>query len=164
VVLVAEDDRAMRTLLVQVFQRDGFGVVPVSNGGELLGYLGRLLVNEHLRPPDVIVCDDRMPRFCGLEVLSGLRNTGVLPPVVLITAFGSDETRARALSLGAAAYFDKPVDLDVLRRTVAELAERGNQGESRAEAQTPSPHQCTAPRYSQTPVSARRRGRARTTG
>ena len=62
-----------------------------------------------------------MPGFTGLEVLAGLRDANWHTPILLITAYGSDETYEEAARLGASGVFDKPFDIDDLRTAVLNL-------------------------------------------
>jgi two-component system, response regulator, stage 0 sporulation protein F len=76
--------------------------------------------NRTSDPFDLIVSDVRMPVCSGLDILQGLRDAHWDTPVVLMTAFGDDETRARADKLGAL-LFDKPFTMTSLRTKVREL-------------------------------------------
>ncbi len=69
---------------------------------------------------DLIVSDVRMPICSGLEIVRAIRDSGWTVPVILMTAFGDDETRDRAAQLNAV-LFDKPFDLDDLRTAVLSL-------------------------------------------
>jgi FixJ family two-component response regulator len=64
-----------------------------------------------------------MPGLTGLEVLAGLRKRDQSTPVILITAFGDEQTHAEAKRLGATAVIDKPFDtadlLTAVRRALA---------------------------------------------
>jgi DNA-binding response OmpR family regulator len=62
-----------------------------------------------------------MPGVTGLEVLEGTREYKEFPPMILITAFGDEETHDQARRLGAAAIFDKPFDIDELLAKVREI-------------------------------------------
>ncbi|MCC6524004.1 MAG: response regulator [Polyangiaceae bacterium] len=119
--LLVEDDRELRTLLAEIFAADGFSVVAVGTGIDLLRWLEPSLFEEEEEQFDVVVSDVRIPGFTALEVLSGLP-FGARPPVVLITAFGDEALHRHARALGAAAVFDKPFEVDDLRTTVANLA------------------------------------------
>ncbi len=124
-VLVAEDDDDIRQMLVAALERDGYEVLEAKDGGELLDHVGSSLLFGDIFPrPDVIVSDIRMPGFTGLEVLAGLRDASWSTPVVLITAFGSEEAHQEALRLGADAIFDKPFDVDDLRTVVLNVMPR----------------------------------------
>ena len=70
---------------------------------------------------DLVISDIRMPWVTGMEVLRGMRQCLGYPPVILITAFGDDQTHAEARQLGAAAVFDKPFDIEELLEKVREL-------------------------------------------
>jgi CheY-like chemotaxis protein len=69
-------------------------------------------------PPDVVVADLRMPGMSGMQVLESVRTRSWNVPVVLISAFGDDEARRRARSLGASAFLEKPIDLAQLTSTL----------------------------------------------
>jgi CheY-like chemotaxis protein len=121
-VLLAEDDDEIRLMLAAALRRDGMEVVEARNGKELKelvdhGWLrdGRYLV------PDLIVTDLYMPEMTGLEVLAVVRRTNATTPVILITAFGDDGTRAEARRLGVTAFFQKPFELADLETAIVNL-------------------------------------------
>ena len=125
-VLLAEDDEEMRRLLVQALQKDGYKVCECSTGLRLLDKLGNRLVEpEKLKCEpteyDLIISDIRMPGVTGLSVLEGMRLFEGFPPMILITAFGDEETHTRANELGAAAVFDKPFEIEDLLDKVHEV-------------------------------------------
>jgi CheY-like chemotaxis protein len=62
-----------------------------------------------------------MPGRGGLAILHGIRRFSWCPPFLLITAFGDPEIHEEARRLGVLRVFDKPFDLDDLRRAVNEL-------------------------------------------
>jgi CheY-like chemotaxis protein len=114
-ILIAEDDWAFRDMLVAVFEEDGYEVVAVGNGADLLHVLASsMLPRSGVKEFDIIVSDLRMPGWSGLPGLEKLGNNPMLPPIVAITAFGSEETRQRAEAAGIVAVLNKPFDLDEL--------------------------------------------------
>jgi len=118
IVLLAEDDDAMRVLLARRLRRDGFQVVEARSGYEALERLAHALISE---PPvwfDLIISDVRMPGYDGLNIVASLRHLPVHIPVILITAFGSAAAHATAVRLGAFAMLDKPFDVDDLMTLV----------------------------------------------
>lgn len=129
-ILLAEDDAAMRDLLTATLRSEGYKVVPARSGSEALERLGSARLGH--RRYDAIVSDIRMPGPSGLDVLSGLRAAGERLPIVLITAFGSDATHARALRLGASAILDKPFLLETLVAVVDEVLHRDDPGSCHA--------------------------------
>jgi CheY-like chemotaxis protein len=120
-VLVAEDDPEFRRLIASALRREGFEVVEVRSGNELLEQVGSsLLDRKHRTRFDVILTDLRMPGKSGLDILSGLDQGGITTPVLLMTAFGDDRTQALARRFGALGVLNKPFDLDDLITAVAD--------------------------------------------
>jgi DNA-binding response OmpR family regulator len=118
-VVVAEDDDEMRLLIVSALRRDGYEVQEAADGGRLLSLLSAPAGAPGMAL-DLIVADIRMPVCNGLKVLETLRKMHWTVPVILMTAFGDDETRAEAALLGAI-LFDKPFAMDDLRTAVVNL-------------------------------------------
>jgi CheY-like chemotaxis protein len=118
-ILVAEDDPDLRMLIAAALGRDGHDIVTAADGTEILELLAATIGEpESTRQFDLIVSDVRMPGWSGLDVLAGLRHYPLVPPVVLITAFGDEQLHADARRLGAVATLDKPFDVDDLRAVV----------------------------------------------
>jgi DNA-binding NtrC family response regulator len=110
-VLLAEDDDELRWALTEFLQAEGYEVVSVRDGRSLLEQLGAtLLLEDPSASADVIVSDIRMPGLTGMQVLERVRAHGWKTPVVLISAFGDEETRRAAQELGASAFVAKPID------------------------------------------------------
>ena len=121
-VLLAEDDRELRTLMAEALRRDGLDVVEVEDGRALVDRLADAVsADGALDGFDLVVSDVRMPGFTAIDVLTALRPFLKRTPVVLITAFGDPRTHARARGLGAAAVLDKPFDIDDLRAMLGKL-------------------------------------------
>jgi DNA-binding response OmpR family regulator len=124
-ILLAEDDEEIRGALERLLAFDGYEVLAVDNGGELLDYLsGWILGDTDEAPADVIITDIRMPGFNGLSILEGLRARGWTQPVIVMSAFGDEEIRERVERLGAAIFFPKPFEPSELERAVERLSER----------------------------------------
>jgi DNA-binding response OmpR family regulator len=122
--LVAEDDDAMRSVIVQTLRKDGYDISEVTDGGKLLVTLAKEYLHVDGRDlVDLLVSDVRMPVCTGLQILEQLRMAKWPVPVILLTAFGDEATRRRADSLGAV-LFDKPVDMDDLRTAAGCLLRR----------------------------------------
>jgi len=133
-VLLADDDDEMRALAASALRSDGCDVVEVTNGVQLLDAMAALLIGEaSVLPVELIVSDVRMPGITGLSVLAGLHAAGIDVPVILITAFADDDTRAEARRFGAFALLDKPFEMGVLRSLVRRSAAR-LRGEAKATA------------------------------
>ena len=118
-VLVAEDDAEMRRVVTDALRKDGYDVREAPDGGRLLNAITALYANPAAMV-DLIVSDIRMPICGGLQIVESLRQARWNIPVILMTAFGDDETRAQAMRLGAL-LFDKPFAMADLRAVVRSL-------------------------------------------
>lgn len=124
-VLLIEDDQEMRAMLADVLRAEGYSVDEYTSGLPFLDVLSapanRL---EGLRRWQAIISDVRMPGLSGLTILgiAKLWACEDCPPVIIITAFGDEETYAEAERLGVAAVLDKPFELDDLIAAVQSVA------------------------------------------
>jgi DNA-binding response OmpR family regulator len=71
--------------------------------------------------PDLLLLDYKMPGMDGLSLLAELRHRACRARCILISAFLSDDVRARATHLGVDRVFEKPVDSRALRRVIRDL-------------------------------------------
>lgn len=113
VLLIAEDDQDMRSLLCDELWDLGVSIREAADGDEAL----RSVLDAC---PTLILTDLRMPAG-GLDYIARLRTFAPGVPIVLLTSFGDPKTKADALALGVEAYFDKPVRLSELKETVRRL-------------------------------------------
>jgi CheY-like chemotaxis protein len=121
-ILLAEDDGPFRFLLGSVLRKDGYQVVSVSTGVDLVDVLDDSLSAESSCPAfDLVLSDLRMPGWPGLPGLARISSNPAMPPFILFTAFGDQETHERAMELGALTLLDKPFDVDYLRELVAQV-------------------------------------------
>lgn len=123
-VLLAEDDDTVRFGLTALLESMGFDVFSVPDGAALLEQISSGMLGEQGEPPDVIVTDVRMPGFNALNIVEGLRDLGWHTPVIVITAFGDAEMRARVDRIDDLTLFDKPIDLERLEQTLKEAVKR----------------------------------------
>jgi DNA-binding response OmpR family regulator len=123
-ILVVEDDAEMRRLVTDALRKDDYDITEEGDGGRLLVRVAAIYTFQQTADFfDMIISDIRMPVCSGLDILQGLREARWPTPVILMTAFGDDETRARAERLGAV-LFDKPFTMKALRLVVGEMLER----------------------------------------
>jgi CheY-like chemotaxis protein len=115
-VVIAEDDDDIRELLAWSLQEDGFDVVAVRDGQELVDQVDSCTAAGTL--PHLVITDVMMPRITGLEALAWLRDRGLDLPVIVVTAHDHHQVRQDAERLGATAVLVKPLDLDDFRTAV----------------------------------------------
>jgi DNA-binding NtrC family response regulator len=116
-VLVAEDDRVARDLLVEILRGEGFTVEAVDDGA---GAIERAAAERY----DLVVSDVRMERSSGLDVLKAFTDKAPGTPVILITAFGDVTGAMEAIQRGAYDYVSKPFNVEELKLTVTRALER----------------------------------------
>ena len=117
--LVAEDDEALRGLIVETLRNDGFQVIEAKHGLELLEVLEpALFEGREDGRPDLIISDYHMPGCTGMSILAGINSIGLNIPFIVITAFGDEATHTKARTLGAVAVLNKPFTLEDLRTAV----------------------------------------------
>ncbi len=121
-IILAEDDPEMRSLVAAEIREEGYDVIEVRDGIELVRTINRF--EASLLPLGLIISDVRMPGFTGLETLEYLRYAGLRVPVILMTAFGDRRTHAEARDLGARLVLDKPFDFGQMRAAVGEILPR----------------------------------------
>jgi len=102
VVLVVDDDDAIRGVVRTVLEADGFEVVEAADGPAAL----LLLEAINGRGPDLVVLDVMMPGIDGIEVCRRINHDRV--KVVMLSARDDGDTRDRALGAGAVGYLTKP--------------------------------------------------------
>ena len=115
--LLIEDDAALQLSLQRALQRKGVSVTVASDGRTGLAQWHRL-------QPDVVVLDLSLPGLDGLEVLAQARQTGLLAPVLILTARGTVGDRVIGLNTGADDYLAKPFELDELEARIRALHRR----------------------------------------
>lgn len=115
-ILVVDDNEAARKVAEAYLKRGGFKVTLATSGPHALDLAAR---NRF----DLIVMDLQMPGMDGIETTTSLRGISGYErtPILALTANAGDEYRLLCLSHGMQAYLPKPVDSDLLLRTVRQL-------------------------------------------
>jgi DNA-binding NtrC family response regulator len=117
-VLVADDERNLRELLVRELTRKGHAVAGVPDGRAALDRL-----KEEV--PDVLLLDMKMPQLTGIEVLRILNEQAEAPQVIVMTGFQEVASAVEAMKLGAYDYLTKPARIEELDILVRKAAEKG---------------------------------------
>lgn len=107
-VLVVDDDPDILAALHDLLEHEGYQVTCAST-------CGGALAEATASPYDAVLLDIGLPDGDGLSVLDLLKEQHPSLPVIILTAFGSPEYRARSLSHGAFSCVNKPYDQDALR-------------------------------------------------
>lgn len=118
-ILVVEDNEGFRQYLVKELSHIYNKVLMAEDGLQ-----GAMMAEEH--NPDLIITDVMMPRMSGTEmcrrIKENLQTSHI--PVILLTAWSTDEGRAEGYKVGADAYIAKPFDMDVLLARISNLLEK----------------------------------------
>ncbi|MEF3306223.1 response regulator transcription factor [Paenibacillus sp. GYB003] len=130
-ILIVEDERKMRNLLVDYLRHEGYGTIEAANGTEAM---------ERFDPAriDLVILDIMMPFMDGFAVCKAIREkSDVL--IVLLTAKSEEYDKLQGYGLGADDYVTKPFSPKVLIAKIKALFKRqdGDYGESKAAALVP---------------------------
>lgn len=116
-IVVADDDPTLLKTLTYILRGQGFEVVPVDGGEELLAVMER-------ERPDLVMLDIMMPKVDGLQLLERIRATSMWEglPVLMISSMPPEDATARSLGLGADDFVSKPFRVkELVARVTARL-------------------------------------------
>ena len=116
VVLITDDDNALRSLLVMALKAEGYEIEEAINGEECLVKYARL-------QPDLVLLDAVMPEMDGFSCCQHIRALPDRPqiPILMITFLDDRESIDQAFQAGATDYITKPIHWSVLRQRVRYL-------------------------------------------
>lgn len=112
-ILIIEDEAAIRRVLVKILseENDSYQVDEAEDGA---AGLEKIKNNDY----DLVLCDIKMPKMDGVEVLEEAKKIKPEIPMVMISGHGDMETAIQTMRLGAFDYISKPPDLNRLLNTV----------------------------------------------
>src|SRR5688500_5169692 len=110
-ILIIDDERAIRSTLREILEYEDYHVVDVDNGIDGLEILKKDTI-------DLVLCDIKMGRMDGMEVLSEAQMIKPDLPFIMISGHGTVETAVEASKKGAYDFISKPPDLNRLLITV----------------------------------------------
>ena len=113
-ILVADDSRVMRQIVVRALRQAGYGhceVVEAVDGRDALSKV-------HEVDPDLVLSDWNMPEMTGLDLLSTLRSSGDGRPFGFVTSEGSEPMRSTAERAGAMFLIAKPFTSEAFREAL----------------------------------------------
>lgn len=118
-ILIIEDEAAIRRVLVKILTEES-NTYNVSEAEDGLAGL-ELIRKEDF---DLILCDIKMPKMDGVEVLEIVKKIKPETPIIMISGHGDLDTAVNTMRLGAFDYISKPPDLNRLLNTVRNALDR----------------------------------------
>ena len=118
-ILIIEDEEPIRRVLVRILTEEdsSFEIQEASDGKKGLD----LIKKESF---DLVLCDIKMPKVDGIELLQRTRKTNLTLPFIMLTGHGNIETAVESMKLGAYDFISKPPDLNRLINSVRNALER----------------------------------------
>ncbi|MEM9511613.1 MAG: response regulator [Cyanobacteria bacterium P01_E01_bin.48] len=113
-ILIAEDEERLAALLVRGLKRDGHETEVTASGDITL----QLLLDDSF---DLCLLDLMLPEIDGQTVLARARASGLVLPIVILSALADRDTQESCLSLGATDFIAKPFSLSGLRDRIRAL-------------------------------------------
>ena len=117
-ILLIEDEEPIRRVMVRILQDENatYEVTEAHDGSKGLSALKK---NDF----DLVLCDIKMPKKDGIEVLQETRNQNIHVPFIMLTGHGNVDTAVEAMKLGAHDFIPKPPDLNRLLTAVRNALE-----------------------------------------
>ncbi|MBR9832201.1 sigma-54-dependent Fis family transcriptional regulator [bacterium] len=117
-ILIIDDERPIRSAMRDILEYEKYKVDEAEDGA--IG-IEKVAANKY----DLVLCDIKMPKKDGLEVLTHILENHPEVPVVMISGHGTIETAVDAIKQGAFDYIAKPLDLNRLLITVRNALDKG---------------------------------------
>jgi two-component system nitrogen regulation response regulator NtrX len=112
-ILIIEDEAAIRRVLAKILSEESDTYI-VEDAEDGVAGLEKIKNNDY----DLVLCDIKMPKMDGVEVLEAVKKIKPEIPMVMISGHGDMETAIQTMRLGAFDYISKPPDLNRLLNTV----------------------------------------------
>jgi len=110
-ILIIDDEKSIRGTLKEILEYEKFSVDEAEDGPKGLDLMSK-------KKYDIVLCDIKMPKMDGIEVLTKIREKGYDSPVVMISGHGNVETAVESLKNGAFDFIQKPLDLNRILVTI----------------------------------------------
>lgn len=117
-ILVIDDERAIRNSLKEILTFEGYEVDTCDNGEMAIKFI------QSDANIDCVLCDIKMPKADGMEVLAVMREARPDTPIIMISGHGNIDTAVEAVKNGAYDYISKPPDLNRLLITIRNATEK----------------------------------------
>lgn len=116
-VLLVDDEKEFVLTLSERLQIRDMGTAVVYDGKSALDLV-------HIDAPEVMIIDLKMPVLDGMEVLKQVKQTCPGIEVIVLTGHGSEQDKKKCMALGAFAYMQKPVDINLLSKSLKKAIEK----------------------------------------
>lgn len=110
-ILIIDDEKSIRKTLREILEYEKYQVDEASDGLEGFGMIQK-------EKYDIILCDIKMPKMDGIELLDKVMQLSIDTPLVMISGHGTIETAVEAVKKGAFDFIAKPLDLNRLLVTI----------------------------------------------
>ncbi len=118
-ILIIEDESAIRRVLKKIISEDN-DLYQVEEAEDGLEGIEKIMKDDY----DLVLCDIKMPKMDGVEVLERVKKIKPEIPIVMISGHGDLDTAVNTMRLGAFDYISKPPDLNRLLNTVRNALEK----------------------------------------
>lgn len=122
-VLIVDDEEALRDVLNDLVEMEGFSVISAKDGLEAFD----VLTGPRGRQIDAVLSDIKMPRLDGLAMIKKIREQGIDIPVIFLSGYGDKDKAVEALRWGAFDFQDKPFERVRLLNSLKTAVELGKQ-------------------------------------
>ena len=117
-ILIIEDEEPIRRVLKRILEDENKAFV-IDEAVDGKAGIDALIAGEF----DLVLCDIKMPKKDGLEVLQEAKSQGILTPFIVLTGHGNIQTAVEAMKMGAYDFIPKPPDLNRLLISVRNALE-----------------------------------------
>ena len=120
-ILIIEDEEPIRRVLKRILEDENKTFI-IEEAEDGKAGIDALLASDY----DLVLCDIKMPKKDGLEVLQEVKDKGILTPFIVLTGHGNIQTAVQAMKTGAYDFIPKPPDLNRLLISVRNALESKN--------------------------------------
>lgn len=118
-ILVIDDEKSIRNTLKEILEYEGHEIHDAADGLEGLK-------KTETEKYDIILCDIKMPKMDGMELLDKLMESNIDTPIIMISGHGTIETAVEAIKKGAYDFISKPLDLNRMLITLRNALDRSS--------------------------------------
>ena len=110
-ILIIDDEKSIRSTLKEILEYEKYNVDEAEDGAAGIAKMDK-------KKYDIVLCDIKMPKMDGMEVLGKIKEKGIDSPVVMISGHGNIESAVESLKNGAFDFIQKPLDLNRILVTI----------------------------------------------